>query len=92
MTFDDVGAQIAARRSLDQDGDVEIITSLDTQNSTDRGRGGRPFVVARAAGQAPRSVQAFRLRPGCALAATPPDGPGRAPFVVATTDEIHVVR
>jgi hypothetical protein len=90
LFFDDVGAQLAVG-DLDQDGDPEVISTIDTQN---------PFedaVVVRSWSRAQpgklRDVMRIPAAAGVrALAVCPPDGPGRAPFVVATTDEIWVVR
>jgi hypothetical protein len=86
-----VGAQLAVG-DLDQDGEPEILASLDVQNALEdgvvvwswrrSGKGGKPREVLRL--PAPAGVRA--------LAVCPPDGPGRAPFAVATADEIWVVR
>ncbi len=88
-----VGAQLAVG-DLDQDGDPEIIASLDTPN---------PFedaVVVRtwsrtSTNPAARVREVLRIPAAAgvrAVATCPPDGPGRAPFVVATADELWVVR
>lgn len=84
------GAQLAVA-DLDQDGAAEVVASLDTQNPLEDAvvvwtwppeAGAKPREVARI--PAPAGVRA--------LAACPPDGAGRSPFVVATADEIWVVR
>ncbi|WP_438015982.1 hypothetical protein WMF18_34805 [Sorangium sp. So ce315] len=88
------GAQLAIG-DLDQDGEPELLAALDVLDPLEdavvvwswRRREGAPD---RAAVQeilrlpAPAGVRA--------LAVCPPDGPGRAPFAVATADEIWVVR
>lgn len=89
------GAQLAVG-DLDQNGDPEILASLDVQNPLEdavvlwtwpRGRGGK------AGDERPREALRLPAPAGVhALAVCPPDGPGRAPFAVATTDEIWVVR
>ena len=90
-TLDSAGAQIAVG-DLEQDGDPEIISSLDVANPLD------DAVVVRSWPRlAPGGKPVERLRiPAAAgvhaIAVCPPDGPGRAPFAVATTDEIWVVR
>ncbi|MFT3774904.1 MAG: hypothetical protein QM820_56880 [Minicystis sp.] len=96
--LDSVGAQIAIG-DLDQDGDPEIITSLDTAAATE------DAVVVRTwarrepipAGQGPsaRLHEILRIPAAAgvrAIAVCPPDGPGHVPFVVATADELWVVR
>jgi hypothetical protein len=89
ITFDEVGAQIAVG-DLDQDGDAEIITTLDTANALE------DVVVVRSWSRSDGKLKDKLRIPAAAgvraLAVCPPDGPGRAPFVVATTDEIWVVR
>ena len=86
---DGVGAQLAVA-DLDQDGDPEILGSVDTLNPAD------DAVVARTWRRATGKVEErFRLAAPAgvrALGACPPDGPGRSPFVVATADEVWVVR
>lgn len=91
--FDNVGAQIAVG-DLNQDGDPEILTSVDTENPLD------DAVVVRSWARTPASSgtttkEVLRLPAAAgvrAIAVCPPDGPGPTPFVVATTDEIWVVR
>jgi hypothetical protein len=88
------GAQLAVG-DLDQDGDPEILASLDVQNPLEdavivwtwpRGRSG-------AQADKPREILRLPAPAGVhAMAVCPPDGPGRAPFAIATTDEIWVVR
>ncbi|AKT37086.1 hypothetical protein [Chondromyces crocatus] len=98
------GAQIALG-DLDQDGEPEVLASLDVQNAIDdavvvwswpRRAQGRPKGGASAVAQGDDRLQeALRLPAPAgvhAVAVCPPDGPGRAPFVVATSDEIWVVR
>lgn len=84
-----MGAQLAVG-DLDQDGEPEVIGSVDTLNAQD------DAVVVRTWRRASGKVEE-RLRLAApagvhALGVCPPDGPGRAPFVVATADEIWVVR
>ncbi|HSN98239.1 MAG TPA: hypothetical protein VLS89_08070 [Candidatus Nanopelagicales bacterium] len=87
------GAQVAVG-DLDQDGEPEILASLDVQSAFE------DAVVVwswprRAAAPGDRPREALRLPAPAgvhALAVCPPDGPGRVPFAVATTDEIWVVR
>src|SRR5262249_35060663 len=93
-----VGAQLAIG-DLDQDGEPEIITSLDTLNPMEDAVVVRSWSrVAVSAAQPAvtpklREVLRFPVASGVrAIAVCPPDGPGRAPFVVATSDEILVVR
>lgn len=92
-TFDGAGAQLAVG-DLDQDGQAEILSSLDVPaGSTDA-------VVVRSwshrtNSESLRPEELFRIPAAAgvrALAVCPPDGPGRAPFVVSTTDEVWVVR
>ena len=94
LGVDPVGAQLAVG-DLDQDGDPEVISTLDTLNPLD------DAVVVRSWSRAPTAAPGSRVHeiariPAAAgvraLATCPPDGPGRAPFVVATADEIRVVR
>jgi hypothetical protein len=92
-TIDGAGAQLAVG-DLDQDGMPEILTSLDVQSPLE------DAVVVRAwprlaAGDAARPREIMRLPAAAgvhAIAVCPPDGPGRAPFAVATADEIWVAR
>jgi hypothetical protein len=92
--IDSAGAQLAIG-DLDQDGNPEIVTSLDVLNPLE------DAVVVRSwardakdpAARKPREL--FRLPAAAgvrALAVCPPEGAGRAPFAVATADEIWVVR
>lgn len=84
-----VGAQLALG-DLDQDGRPELLRSLDVDRPGDDAvvvatwdRDGRP----------PRETARFPVAAGVhALAVCPPDGPGRAAFVVATPAELLVVR
>ncbi len=82
------GAQIALG-DLDQDGAVEVLSALDVSDPV-----GDAVVVRTWTGAgAPREV--FRMPAGAgvhAIATCPPEGGGRQPFVVATADEIVVVR
>ncbi len=88
------GAQLAVG-DLDQDGDPEIIASLDTLNPLEDAVVVRTWART-AAGPAGSRVREIARIPAAAgvraLATCPPDGPGRAPFVVATADELWVVR
>lgn len=82
------GAQLAFG-DLDQDGDPELLTGLDVAAEKDAvrivtWRRGPNVLEERARIPAAAGVQA--------LAVCPPDGPGQAPFVVATADELWVVR
>jgi hypothetical protein len=88
------GAQLAVG-DLDQDGEPELLASLDVLDPLEdavvvwswRRREGGP---ARAA---PEEILRLPAPAGVrALAVCPPDGAGRAPFAVATADEIWVVR
>lgn len=91
-TIDGAGAQLAVG-DLDQDGEPEILGSLDVApGSTDA-------VVVRSwmhrGTESARPKETFRLPAAAgvrALTVCPPDGLGRAPFVVATADEIWVAR
>lgn len=96
--LDTVGAQLAVG-DLDQDGDPEILSSVDTLTP------GEDAVVIRTwaraepipAGQGVsarvREIARIPAAAGVrAIAVCPPDGPGHAPFVVATADEVWVVR
>jgi hypothetical protein len=89
QVIDGAGAQLAIG-DLDQDGAPEVITSLDVAS---------PFedaVVVRTWSRgSERPLERYRLPAAAgvhAIAVCPPDGPARAPFVVATADEIWVVR
>ncbi|WP_437673448.1 hypothetical protein [Sorangium sp. So ce131] len=88
------GAQLAVG-DLDQDGEPELIASLDVLDPLEdavvvwswRRRAGAPERAA------PEEVLRLPAPAGVrALAVCPPDGAGRAPFAVATADEIWVVR
>jgi hypothetical protein len=89
-----VGAQLAVG-DLDQDGDPEIITGLDTMNPLEDAVVVRTWARTSTAPAASRVKEIMRIPSAAgvhAIATCPPDGPGRAPFVVATADEIWVVR
>jgi hypothetical protein len=91
-TIDGAGAQVAVG-DLDEDGAPEIVHALDTPALEDA-------VVVRTWNRAATkgsdaAPEIMRLPAGAgvhAIGICPPDGPGRAPFVVATVDEIWVVR
>jgi hypothetical protein len=89
------GAQLAVG-DLDQDGDPELISSLDVLNPLEDAIVVRTWPRSAAAGSKEAKLrERFRIPAAAgvrALAVCPPDGPGRAPFVVATADEIWVVR
>jgi hypothetical protein len=94
MGVESIGAQLAVG-DLDQDGDPEILASLDTQNPLDDAVVVRSWAHNSKAPAAARVKEIMRLPAAAgvrALAVCPPDGPGRAPFIVATSDEIWVVR
>jgi hypothetical protein len=94
MGVESIGAQLAVG-DLDQDGDPEILTSLDTLSSLDDAVVVRSWARDSRAPMATRVKEIMRLPAAAgvrALAVCPPDGPGRAPFIVATSDEIWVVR
>lgn len=94
LGVDPVGAQLAVG-DLDQDGDPEIISSLDTLNPLDDAVVVRSWSRTSTAAPASRVHEIARIPAAAgvrALATCPPDGPGRAPFVVATADELWVVR
>lgn len=91
-TIDGAGAQLAVG-DLDQDGEPEILTSLDVPF------GVTDAVVVRSwtnrTAELSRPKEMFRLPAAAgvrAIAVCPPDGPGRAAFVVATADELWVAR
>ena len=91
---DSGGAQIAVG-DLDQDGDPELISSLDVLNPLEDAVVVRTWSRTSAGAKEARLRERFRIPAAAgvrALAVCPPDGPGRAPFVVATADEIWVVR
>jgi len=80
---------------LDQDGDPEIIAGLDTPNPFEDAVVVRTWSRASTVPGASRVREIMRLPAAAgvrAVAACPPDGPGRAPFIVATADELWVVR
>ncbi|WP_437981934.1 hypothetical protein [Sorangium sp. So ce117] len=88
------GAQLAVG-DLDQDGEPELLASLDVLDPLEdavvvwswRRREGGPVRAA------PEEILRLPAPAGVrALAVCPPDGAGRAPFAVATADEIWVVR
>jgi hypothetical protein len=88
------GAQLAVG-DLDQDGDPEILSSLDTLNPLDDAVVVRSWARTSTGPLAGRFKEIMRIPAAAgvrALAVCPPDGPGRAPFVVATADEVWVVR
>lgn len=93
VAIEGLGAQLAVG-DLDQDGDPEILGGLDVASA----RG--DAVVVRSwsralSGDAARPKETLRLPAAAgvqAIGVCPPDGPARAPFVVATADEIWVVR
>ncbi len=88
------GAQLAVG-DLDQDGDPEILSSLDTLNPLEDAVVVRSWARSSTGPLASRFKEILRIPAAAgvrALAVCPPDGPGRAPFVVATADEVWVVR
>jgi hypothetical protein len=93
QVIDSAGAQLAVG-DLDQDGEPEVVASLDVLNPLE------DAVVVRtwqrtAGSKDAKPRERFRLPAAAgvrALAVCPPDGPGRAPLIVATADEIWVVR
>lgn len=92
-SVDGAGAQLAVG-DLDQDGAVEILSSLDVPASSTDAIVVRSW-LRRTAGEPVRPKELFRIPAAAgvrALGVCPPDGPGRTPFVVATTDEVWVVR
>ena len=96
--LESVGAQLAVG-DLDQDGEPEIISSLDTLNPLEDAvvvrSWRRDAPVPPGAGPSARLFESLRIPAAAgvrALAVCPPDGPGHTPFVVATADEIWVVR
>jgi hypothetical protein len=89
-----VGAQLAVG-DLDQDGDPEVIAGLDTLNPLEDAVVVRSWSRTSTAAPAARVHEIMRIPAAAgvrAIATCPPDGPGRAPFVVATADELWVVR
>lgn len=86
------GAQLAVG-DLDQDGNPEILASLDVQSALEDAVVVWTWPLREKGDQKPREALRLPAPAGVhALAVCPPDGPGRAPFAVATTDEIWVVR
>jgi hypothetical protein len=95
---ENVGAQLAIG-DLDQDGEPEILASLDTPSPLDDAVVVRSWLrgqsIPLGAGPSARLHEVLRLPAPAgvhAIAVCPPDGPGAAPFVVATADELWVVR
>jgi len=96
--MESVGAQIALG-DLDQDGEPEILASLDTANPLDDAvvvrSWARNATIPLGLGLSARLHEVLRIPAPAgvrAIAVCPPDGPGWAPFIVATADEIWVVR
>lgn len=90
--FDPAGAQLAVG-DLDQDGQPEIITSLDVHNPLEDAVVVRAWSRTATSAVKPREIMRLPAAAGVhAITVCPPDGPGRAPFAVATADEIWVVR
>ena len=92
--IDSAGAQLAVG-DLDQDGHPEIVTSLDVLNPLDDAVVVRTWAhdAREPAARKPREL--FRLPAAAgvrAVSVCPPDSSVRAPFAVATADEIWVVR
>jgi hypothetical protein len=84
------GAQLAIA-DLDQDGAPEILTSLDVEP-----RAGRDALVIYTwlrDGKPPKEQLRMPFAAGVrAIGVCPPDGPGRAPLVVATAGDLVVLR
>lgn len=92
-TFDGAGAQLAVG-DLDLDGEPEILSSLDVPFGTTDAVVIRTW-TNRGFSEAPKPKEMMRLPVAAgvrALAVCPPESSGRAPFVVATADEIWVAR
>jgi hypothetical protein len=96
--MESVGAQIAIG-DLDQDGEPEILASLDTPNPLDDAivvrSWARSAPIPLGAGPSARLHEVLRVPAPAgvrAIAVCPPDGPRSTPFVVATADELWVVR
>ena len=92
-TIDGAGAQLAVG-DLDQDGEPEILSSLDVPVGTTDAVVVRSW-TNRMAAESSRPKETLRVPAASgvrAIAVCPPDGPGRAAFVVATSDEIWVAR
>ncbi|MBK8252900.1 MAG: VCBS repeat-containing protein [Polyangiaceae bacterium] len=85
----DLGAQLAVG-DLDQDGDPEIIGALDTLNAEE------DAVIVKTWRRSSNKIEDKLKLPAAAgvraLGVCTPDGLGHTPFVVATADEIWVVR
>ena len=91
--LESIGAQLAVG-DLDQDGEPEVISSLDTQNPLEDAVVVRAWARTSDGPAASRIKEVERFPAGAgvrALAVCPPTGPGRAPFVVATADELWVI-
>jgi len=84
------GAQLAVG-DLDQDGSPEVLTTLDVERGT-------PDAVViytwdRSSKAPPKEKLRIPMGAGVhALAICPPGGPGRTPFLIASSDEIVVAR
>jgi hypothetical protein len=96
--MESVGAQVAIG-DLNQDGEPEILTSLDTTNPLEDAIVVRSWArserIPLGAGPSARLHEVLRVPAPAgvrAIAVCPPDGPRSAPFVVATADELWVVR
>jgi len=96
--LDGIGAQLAVG-DLDQDGEPEILASLDTMNPLEDAvvvrSWARGAAIPLGAGSSTRLHEVLRIPAPAgvhAIAVCPPDGAGVAPFVVATADELWVVR
>lgn len=90
VVVEGAGAQLAVG-DLDQDGEPEILSALDVANAD----GDAVVVRSWTRSKPSRLKELFRLPAAAgvyALGVCPPDDSGRAPFVVATADEIWVVR
>lgn len=92
-TIDGAGAQLAVG-DLDQDGEPEILSSLDVPFGVTDAVVVRSWSNRMAADNSrPKEILRIPAAAGVrAMAVCPPDGPGRTPFVVATADEIWVAR
>jgi hypothetical protein len=96
--MESVGAQVAIG-DLNQDGEPEILASLDTPNPLEDAVVVRSWArserIPLGAGPSARLHEVLRVPAPAgvrAIAVCPPDGPRSAPFVVATADELWVVR
>jgi hypothetical protein len=91
-TMDGAGAQLAVG-DLDQDGEPEILSSLDVPSGTTDAVVVRSWLNRSAEASRPKEILRIPAAAGVrAIAVCPPDGPGRTPFVVATVDEMWVAR